>query len=73
MTAKARATLRIRYASAARAEAMRAALAPENEGWVRARVEGDALVAEAEADSPGALLHTLDDLLAALSAAEKVS
>lgn len=72
MTAPARARLTLRYETPAQAEAMRAACEPENAGYVRARVEGATVVAEAEAPGPGPLLHTLDDLLASIGAAEKV-
>lgn len=72
MTPRARARIVVRFATEADARILLAALAPENAGFVRARVEGAAIVAEADAAGPGPLLHTLDDLLASLSAAEKV-
>lgn len=50
---------------------MAASLAPENGPYLTTRVEGSDLVAEAEADSPLGLLHTLDDALACLGAAQK--
>lgn len=68
---KPRATLRLAFADEAEARRMQAALAPENGAYLATRVEGNVLVADAEADSPLALLHTLDDALACLSAAEK--
>lgn len=46
------------------------ALEPDNEGFVRTRRDGKTLVAEAEAQSIQALLHTLDDYLACLGIAE---
>lgn len=72
MTLRARARLVVRFATEAEARIVLAALAPENAGFVRASVEGAAIVAEADAAGPGPLLHTLDDLLASLSAAERV-
>lgn len=68
-----RATLRLRFASEADARRLMDALAPENGAYLHCRIEGDTLVAEAEADSPLALLHTLDDALACLTAAEKAA
>ena len=67
------ATLRLRFASPEEASRMAAALAPENATYLRVRVEGSVLVAEAEADAPLALLHTLDDALACLAAAQKAA
>lgn len=52
---------------------MAAALQPENGAWLRTRVEGPVLVAEAEAESPLSLLHTLDDALACLGAAQRAA
>jgi len=48
------------------------ALEPDNEGFVRTRLDGGMLLAEAEARSIPALLHTLDDYLACLGIAEIV-
>lgn len=68
-----RATLRLAFASEDEARRMAAALAPENGAYLAVRVEGSTLVAEAEADAPLKLLHTLDDALACLAAAEKAA
>lgn len=68
-----RATLTLAFASADEAARLAAALAPENEGWLDARVEGATLVLAAQADSPLSLLHTLDDALACLGAAQKAA
>ncbi|HLE97600.1 MAG TPA: KEOPS complex subunit Pcc1 [Candidatus Thermoplasmatota archaeon] len=65
---KCAATLRVPCGDARRAEALLASLAPENEGYVRARVEGDVLVLDAEASSPASLRRTLDDALACAAA-----
>lgn len=69
----ARAVLRLAFATEADARVMADALAPENGAWLRTRVEGATLVCEAEAEAPLSLLHTLDDALACLSAAEKAA
>lgn len=66
-----KASLRLALADEAEAQRLRAALEPENGQYLRTRVEGNVLIAEAEAASPLALLHTLDDALACLSAAQK--
>lgn len=52
------------------AERLLASVSVDNEGYVRTWRQGPTLIAEAEAESPGALRHTLEDLLACLSAAE---
>lgn len=69
--APSRASMRLEFADAAEAQRMADALAPENGSYLTTRVEGRTLVLEADADAPLSLLHTLDDALACLSAAEK--
>lgn len=66
-----RAALRLHFDSSGQATHLAASLAPENEGFVRTRVEGSVLVAEAESDTPMGLLRTLDETLAAIGAAQK--
>lgn len=66
-----RASLRLHFDNPAQAMRLVASLAPENEGFVRMRVEGATLVAEAESETPMGLLRTLDEVLATLAAAEK--
>lgn len=68
---KHKATLRLHFDSHAQAKHLAASLAPENEGFVRTRVEESVIVAEAESDTPMGLLRTLDEVLAVLAAAEK--
>ena len=68
-----RATLTLAFASEDEAARMAAALAPENERFLTVRVEGPALVAEAHAAAPMSLLHTLDDALACLGAAQRAA
>ncbi len=70
---RARGTVRVDVSDASLALAVHRALEPENVGFVRARVDGTAVVAEAEADSAPSLLRTLDDYLACLAAAEKAA
>jgi hypothetical protein len=68
---KARATMRLAFDSPEEAARLAASLAPENQGYLGTRVDGKDIIAEADADAPLALLHTLDDALACLSAGEK--
>ena len=62
--------LELTYADEATAERLLASVRVDNEGYVGTWRQGPTLIAEATADGPGALRHTLDDLLACLSAAE---
>jgi tRNA threonylcarbamoyladenosine modification (KEOPS) complex Pcc1 subunit len=48
------------------------AVEADNQGFVNMRVEGSKIVAEIEVASPSSLLHTIDDLLVCISAAEGV-
>ncbi|HUL62583.1 MAG TPA: KEOPS complex subunit Pcc1 [Methanocella sp.] len=48
------------------------AIAADNAGYVRTRVEDGRLVALVEADSTGSLLATLDDLLVSLKVADQI-
>ena len=64
--------LSIELLSVEDAERVARALEPDNEGFVRTRLDGRMLLAEAEARSIPALLHTLDDYLACLGVAEVV-
>ena len=73
MTDRPRAVLRLSFGSPTDASHLAAALAPENGEWLRTRVEGSDLVCEAEADAPLGLLHTLDDALACLGAAQRAA
>lgn len=65
-----RVRLLMEFPSEAAASNVARALEPDNEGFVRTRREGKILVADAEAQSIQALLHTLDDYLACLGIAE---
>jgi hypothetical protein len=53
------------------ARAIVAAIALDDEGYIRTIRRGRTLVAEANADGPMGLLHTLDDYLACISVAER--
>ena len=64
------ARLELDYADEPTAERMLASVQVDNAGYARSWREGSTLVTEAEADGPGALRHTLEDLLACLAAAE---
>lgn len=66
-----RCTLELEYPDEATAKAVHAALAPDDAGFVHARVEGTRILAEAEASSPMSLLHTLEDYLACVAVAEQ--
>lgn len=66
-----RATLRLHFDSAEQALRLAASLAPENEGFVRTRVEGAILVADAESDTPMGLLRTIDEVLSVIAAAQR--
>ncbi len=63
--------IEISYATAAEAKAVRDALAPDDTGFVRSRVEECALVAEIDGATPMKVLHTVEDYLACLAVAEK--
>ena len=65
--------VRVEFGSPEVARAVVEALRVDDAQFIRSRLEGSALVAEAEAASPGSLLHTLDDYLACLTAAEKAA
>lgn len=61
------------YESSEIAEAVAAALDPENEEYVEMEVRGKTIYFKMEAKSAGALRNTADDLLSCLKIAEEVS
>jgi tRNA threonylcarbamoyladenosine modification (KEOPS) complex Pcc1 subunit len=65
-------TLMLEYENSEKATLVEKSLKPDNEFFIRTRVEGNVVVAEAEAGSISSLLHTIDDFLACLSVAERV-
>jgi hypothetical protein len=70
---KARARLVLEFPDASMAEAVAAAVRPDDGGYIRTRRTGKRIRAEASADNSMGLLHTLDDYLACISVAEKTS
>jgi len=65
-------TLMLEYRDKEEAELIEKSLKPDNEFFVKTHVEGNVVVAEAEADSIPSMIHTLDDFLACLSVAERI-
>jgi hypothetical protein len=55
------------------ARAVAAAVAIDDDGYIRTTRRGQTLIAEAAADGPMSLLHTLDEYLACISVAERAS
>ena len=71
MKSSARLTLEFEDADSARAIA--AAVALDDDDYIRTTRRGRTLIAEATADGPMSLLHTLDDYLACISVAERTA
>ena len=67
-----RVRLSLRFGTAGQARRAAAALEPDNEGFIKTRLKGRTLSAEAEAGTIPALLHTLDDYLACLVVASRL-
>ena len=67
-----RVRLSLRFGTAGQARRAAAALEPDNEGFIKTRLKGRTLSAEAEAGTIPALLHTLDDYLACLCVAARL-
>ena len=65
------ARLTLTFDDAASAEAVAAAVALDDEGYIRTTRRGRTLIAEASAEGPMGLLRTLDDYLACISVAER--
>jgi len=63
--------LALSFEDAATAQAVAAAVSLDDEGYIKTTRRGRTLIAEASADGPMALLHTLDDYLACVSVAER--
>ena len=64
--------LTLRFDTAEKARRVAKALEPDNEGFLKTTLKGRTLLAEADAASIPALLHTLDDYLACLSVAARL-
>ena len=67
------ARLRLSFEDAATAEALAASVSLDDEGYIKTTRRGRTLTAEASADGPRSLLHTLDDYLACISVAERTA
>lgn len=63
--------LRLHFDSEEQATRLAASLSPEDDGFLRMRVEGAFIVAEATSETPLGLLRTLDEVVATLAAAQK--
>ena len=70
---KSRARLTLTFEDAKTAEAIAASVSLDDEGYIRTTRRGRTITAEAAADGPMSLLHTLDDYLACLSVAERTT
>ncbi len=70
---RATARLTLKYESRFEADRVDRATRIDHGGFLESHVTGAAIEAQAAADSPSALLHTLEDYLACVTVAEKVS
>ena len=66
---RALARITMTFASPAEAQAIQAALAPEDKGWVTSRLGGATLTAEIAAERLGEFVRTVDDYLGGVTAA----
>ncbi len=73
MPMKSRARLTIALEDAAMAKAIVASVALDDQEYIRTSRRGRTISAEATADGPMVLLHTLDDYLACVSVAERTA
>lgn len=65
-------SLRLEFGTPEEAEKIHSSVAMDNQGYLTSKAEGNAIVVEIHADSLKSLLHTLDDLLACTSVAERI-
>jgi hypothetical protein len=70
---KSHASLRITFTDDEVATAVAESVRLDDQGFIRTQRRGATITAEASADSPLSLLHTLDDYLACLSVAERTA
>ena len=63
--------LRFPYSDANTAEAVLAAVSPENGDYVNAELEGNIIIFTMQADNAGTLRNTADDLMACIKVAEE--
>lgn len=64
--------LHLEFSTKEAAEKVHGSVSLDNEGYLRTWLEGNAIVAEMEAQSLYSLLHTLDDFLACAGVADRV-
>jgi len=67
-----RCSLRLEFPSKEIAEKIHSSVSLDNEGYLQARLDGNVIIAEIEAQSLNSLLHTLDDFLTCTGVAERV-
>ena len=72
MMAKVKCTLSFTYPSEEDAEKLLMALKVDDGGYIQTKREGKGLLAQAEAETLPSLMHTLNDFMACLTAAEKL-
>ena len=65
--------LRIQYDNGKTAKAVFDAISPDNEGYVKAELQGNMLVINISAENAGTMRNTADDLMACIRAAEEAS
>lgn len=70
---RAMARLTLSFGDAATARAVEQAVSVDDEGYVQTVRRGSTVFAEASAEGPMQLLHTLDDYLACVSVAERTA
>ena len=70
---KARATLTLTFDDAATAQAIAESVARDDDGYIQTVRRGRTITAQAVAEGPMSLLHTLDDYLACISVAERTT
>ncbi|HEY7587228.1 MAG TPA: KEOPS complex subunit Pcc1 [Thermoplasmata archaeon] len=70
---KARAKLTLPFDEVAIAKAVADSVSLDDQGYIRTRRARSSIVADASADDPLSLLHTLDDYLACISVAERTA
>jgi len=64
--------IRLEFSSPEEALTVQRSVELDNEGYVKARVNGSSIEAHVEAGSLKSLLHTLDDYLACLAVADNI-
>jgi tRNA threonylcarbamoyladenosine modification (KEOPS) complex Pcc1 subunit len=64
--------IRLEFSSPEEALTVQRSVELDNEGYVKARVDGSSIEAHVEAGSLKSLLHTLDDYLACLAVADNI-